>query len=283
MLSAQQQDDWTAQFQQFCRDQPLHERSINGHRWQYIDCGVGATLLVLPGGLAVAQTAFRYIIRLAPMFRVLAPTYPSSYRALGPLVDDLAHVLRTEGIDKVHVIGGSYSGLIAQWLLRRYPTLIASLVLSDTGVPRPERARWMGWLQSGLLSVPWPILRLFWRLSMALYVSRLTAQRLFWRHYFATRINAMTRAEWLSHLAIWRDFDQLVFAPLPQCPPLLIIEAERDGVFGPAEQRRLRELYPTARWQTFANCSHGAALAQMDNYITVIEQFLISGTSDATS
>ena len=65
---------------------------------------------------------------------------------------------------------------------------------------------------------------------------------------------------------------------------MLIVEAERDGLFRRAEQLALRALYPAARVHTFARRSHGASLAHMDDYIAVIEQFLAEKErSDASS
>jgi len=55
------------------------------------------------------------------------------------------------------------------------------------------------------------------------------------------------------------------------------------GVVGPVggghqrarpEQIALRKLYPAAWVHTFEHRSHGASLAHMDDYITVIERFL---------
>jgi hypothetical protein len=55
---------------------------------------------------------------------------------------------------------------------------------------------------------------------------------------------------------------------------MLIIEAERDGLFRRPERMALRKLYPAAQVHTFESRSHGASLAHMDDYIAVIERFL---------
>ena len=69
--------DWQADLDRFRAVCPTKNRVIDGHEWAYIQRGSGAqTVLILPGGLAVAETAFRYIQCLEARYRLLAPTYP---------------------------------------------------------------------------------------------------------------------------------------------------------------------------------------------------------------
>jgi pimeloyl-ACP methyl ester carboxylesterase len=88
----------------------------------------------------------------------------------------------------------------------------------------------------------------------------------------------MPRAAFVSHLAIWRDFDRSYqFAARDLAGwrgRMLILEAEHDGLFPQRERVALRELYPSAEVHTFAHRSHGASLAFMDDYIAVIVRFL---------
>ena len=158
------------------------------------------------------------------------------------------------------------------------PALVERLVLSDTGVPRPGRARAMAALAPLIRRGPLPLLRGLLRAGVGLSMAQLPAQRSFWWRYFSARIAGISRAACLSHLAIWRDFDRgCVFSPadLAAWPgEMLIIEAEFDGLFRRPEQERLRDLYPRARVHTFANSPHGASLARMDDYIELIAGFL---------
>jgi hypothetical protein len=62
---------------------------------------------------------------------------------------------------------------------------------------------------------------------------------------------------------------------------VLIVDAERDGLFRRPERLALRRLYPAARVHTFERRSHGASLAHMDDYIAVIEQFLSDEAGEA--
>lgn len=271
--------DWQTDLERFRAVCAAERRTLGGHEWAYIQRGSGAqAVLILPGGLAVAETAFRYIQRLEPRFRVLAPTYPDTIATMAELVSGLAQLLRAEQIARAHVVGGSYSGLVAQCLLRHAPGSVAGLVLADTGVPRRSRARQLALFRPMLAHLPLAVLRWLARSALALFLARLPAQRTFWRGYFRQRVAGMTRAAWLSHLAVWRDFDRSYrFAEGDLAGwrgRVLIVEAERDGLFRRDEQLALRALYPAARVHTFARYSHGASLAYMDDYIAVIERFL---------
>lgn len=272
-------DDWQADLERFRAACATQRRTIDGHEWAYMQRGSGAqAVLILPGGLAVAETAFRYIQRLETRYRVLAPTYPETIVTMAQLVQGLAKLLEAEQIARVHVVGGSYSGLVAQCFLRHAPASVETQVLADTGVPRRSRACQLALCQPLLAHLPLGLLRGLACCGVALFLSKLPAQRAFWWRYFRQRIATMTRAAWLSHLAIWRDFDRSYrFAARDLAGwqgRMLIIEAERDGLFRRAERMTLRTLYPAARVHTFASRSHGASLAHMDDYIAVIERFL---------
>ncbi len=179
--------DWQADLDRFRATHAVQHRLIDGHDWEYICCGDGAeAVLVLPGGLAVAETAFRYIQRFEPRYRVLAPTYPDTVATMAQLVDGLANLVRAEGIARVYLIGGSYSGLVAQCLLRHAPELVAKLVLSDTGVPRHSRARLYAATYLPIIShLPLRVVRWLFCCGVAPVLLALPHQRAFWWRYSA--------------------------------------------------------------------------------------------------
>lgn len=279
--------DWQADLDRFRATHALQHRLIEGHDWEYICCGGGTeALLVLPGGLAVAETAFRYVQRFEPRYHVLAPTYPETITTMAQLADGLAKLVQAEQFAQIHVIGGSYSGLVAQCLVRHAPDLVARLVLSDTGVPRRSRARQYAITYQPLLRyLPLRVVRWLFYCGVAPVLLRLPAQRAFWWRYFRQRIAIMSRAAYLSHLAAWQDFDRSYAFSAQDLASwrgqLLIIEAERDGLFSRSERIELRRLYAGAQLHTFERSSHGASLARMDEYIDVIERFLASSSTES--
>jgi pimeloyl-ACP methyl ester carboxylesterase len=271
--------DWQADLDSFRAVCATQHRAIDGHDWAYIQHGDGAqAVLILPGGLAVAETAFRYIQRLEGRYRVLAPTYPETIATVAGLVDGLAKLIQAQQLARIYVVGGSYSGLIAQCFVRHSPAIVEKLVLSDTGVPRRSRAYQQALYRPLFTYAPLPVLRWLFCGTVALFQREPTAQRAFWRRYFKQRSASLSRATLISHLAIWQDFDRSYRFSVHDLTgwhgQVLIVEAERDGLFRRSEQMALRSLYPAARIHTFERRSHGASLAYMDEYITVIERFL---------
>lgn len=271
--------DWQADLERFRAVCATQHRIIDGHDWEYIQHGSGApAVLILPGGLAVAETAFRYIQRLEARYRVLAPTYPETIMTMAQLVDGLAKLIQAEQIARINVVGGSYSGLVAQCFVRHSPDIVEKLVLSDTGVPRRSRAYQLALYQPLLAHMPLRVVRRLSRCGVALFLRKLPAQRAFWRQYFRQRIATMTRAAFVSHLVIWQDFDRSYRFTAQDFASwhgrMLIIEAERDSLFRRPERMALQKLYPVARISSFESSSHGASLACMDDYIALIERFL---------
>lgn len=281
-------NNWQADLDRFRAVCTPQQCVIDDHAWAYIQRGSGAqTVLILPGGLAIAETAFRYVQRLEARYRVLAPTYPETLTTMAQLVEGLAKLLQAEQIGHVHVVGGSYSGFVAQCFVRHVPEIVEKQVLSDTGVPRRSRAYQLALYQPLLAHLPLGVMRGLSNCGVALLLRKLPANRAFWWRYFRQRSATMTRAAYVSHLAVWRDFDRSYQFSAHDLAGwhgrMLIIEAERDGVFRRPERMALRTLYPAAQVHTFERRSHGASLAHMDDYITVIERFLADeGGNDAS-
>ncbi|MGC9348248.1 MAG: alpha/beta fold hydrolase [Anaerolineae bacterium] len=113
----------------FRSEHPCHHINVAGVAWEYISCGHGVeTLLLLTGGLRVAESAFVLIEQFEDAYRVIAPTYPS-VATMDELVDGIAAVLDAEQVTEAFVLGQSYGGSVAQVLAQRYPSRVRRLVL----------------------------------------------------------------------------------------------------------------------------------------------------------
>jgi len=56
-------------------DHPCKHVDIAGVSWEYISCGHGSeTILMLPGGLRIAEHAYPYIQMFEDAYRVVVPT-----------------------------------------------------------------------------------------------------------------------------------------------------------------------------------------------------------------
>jgi pimeloyl-ACP methyl ester carboxylesterase len=257
----------------------LSQTLVDGIRWKYIACGQGdETLLMLPGAPGRAETAFQHILALEGDYRIIAPSYPPPLSTMRAMLAGLAGIMQAEQVAKAHVIGGSYSGLVAQSFVRRFPAQVSTLVLSDTGVPRSDRAKRHARYLRIVEALPPLAIRALWRLGAYLYLREIPVDRPFWRAYFRELISTITKQECIGRLKIWIEFDRHSrFTPhdLDTWPgKILILQAEADLTFPPHERTALRKLYPQAQAVTFPHGGHAASIAHRGQYIDAIIRFL---------
>jgi pimeloyl-ACP methyl ester carboxylesterase len=241
-------------------------------------------LVLLPGAPGRAEAAFEYVQAFEGDYTVISVGYPEDVAAVEACLAGLVSILDAEGIKRAHLVGGSYSGLLAQRFVRRYPGRVDRLVLSDTGMPRPHRARKYRRYVGLVRVLPMPVLRMLWRVGAYLYLREMApAVRPFWREYFSRLGKSITRRECISRLEVWVDFDMgSRFSPgdLDGWPgKVFILEAERDTTFPDWERQALRRLYPTAQVRTFRGGGHAASLDRRDEYIAAIRAFLAASPS----
>jgi pimeloyl-ACP methyl ester carboxylesterase len=245
-----------------------------GVEWRYYAGGPGnPAVLRLSGALGLAEFAFQQIRLFEPRFRVITPDYPA-VGSLAEMIGGLVAILDAEGVERAHVIGGSFGGLLAQVLVRRAPDRVASLVLSHTGAPDGKRR---AVATAIVAAIPQALLR---GLLKARLGRTLDAADTFWRRYFDRAVNEMTKADILSRVRLQAEFaGQTGWAPddLARWPGrVLLIEGEDDPLFPPAARARLRALYPSAEVHRFQGTGHAAAVLKPEEYADVVTRFLLN-------
>lgn len=254
-------------------------RFVHGVRWKYLACGAGPeALLMLPGAPGLSETAFQQIPLFERRFRVIAPDLPAAVTTLAGLVEGLTAILDTEGIARAHVLGVSYSGILAQELARRHPERVERLVLSHARMPAREAAG--RYLLAGnlLLALPLPVLRLVLRPMRLLLPREVQIHRAFWKSYYTEIVDRLTRADYASRMRVWMDVcrqaRQAPDEPFYWRGETLVIEADDDPLIPPRERNALRLRYPTAQVHTFSGTKHSAWIARQDEYVCLIERFM---------
>jgi pimeloyl-ACP methyl ester carboxylesterase len=258
---------------------PLKRVGRQGVEWEYIISGRGSeALLILPGLLGFGEMSFQHIQAFENDYRVIAPSYPFALTTVKQLVDGIAALLDVEGIQRAYVLGGSYGGIVAQCLVRRYPQRVMSLVLSHTGGPNPDRAvtnrrfiTLLRWLPMSLLCV---MLRGATRKSLQAAPEQIP----FWEAYSNEMIVRLSKADLLGRYQVAIDFDaSSAFTPndLKDWPGrILILEGDNDPIAETPAREALRVLHPQARLYTFHGSGHVASIAQLPEYVAVIKNFL---------
>src|SRR3990172_7796083 len=113
---------------------------VNGLSVFYERTGSGPVLVLLHGFLLDSRMWRPQLESLPDHFTVIAwdapgagqsPDPPETF-GIGDWADSLAGLLDAAGVDRAHVLGLSWGGILAQEFYRRHPARPRSLVLADT-------------------------------------------------------------------------------------------------------------------------------------------------------
>jgi pimeloyl-ACP methyl ester carboxylesterase len=276
------QSDQVSRLMKFRAAHPYKALEIAGVRWEYIACGCGEeTLLMLPGGLRVAETCFVQIESFEKDYRVIVPTYPRVW-TMDEITDGLMTILNMERVAQVNVLGQSYGGWVAQVLARRYPMVVKRLILSGTGpltVTLLERAgSFMALLLLPLLP-EWLLMSVL-KHGLLRLVTVAESEYDFWRTFiddlFTHRLN---KADVLSHFRTGADVLKkgYIFAKgeKSQWPgEVLLILGENDPVVSVTDQRRIREIYAHVQIRYIGDAGHTVGLANPTRYAALVNGFI---------
>lgn len=244
----------------FLAAHPPRRLMLDGAPWELIEAGAGETVLLLPGGFGVAATSFLYLADLARDYHTVALTYPPHLERVDELADGVAAVLDRCGVGRAHVVGGSASGAVAQVLVRRHPARVSSLILAQTGPPRPGRAPLAQACAHGCRAMPAALLLALLRLAVLAFLPGPGADQAFWRAHFAAVVGAQDRAALAARFRALAQYDRRChFTPgdLDAWPGrVAIIEAAHDGLLPAADRAALRALYPRAAVHSLAAGRH---------------------------
>jgi len=266
----------------FRREHPPRNLLIDGISWEYLSAGdpSGQPLLLLPGALSTAESAWRTITLLEQQkYRLIIPSYPPEVDSMSGLADGVAKVLAQESIQTTYVVGGSYGGMLAQVFIHRHPHLVTRLVLSHTYPPVGSRLR----------SVE-PALRLFKRLPMfmvkkmlrdrmtGILPPRATPELLLIAAQISETVDArLTRQAAMSTYLRMMEFDRQDYSPSDLSTwqgKTLIMLAEDDPTTPEALRSALVALYPGAVVHLFRGSGHATGVLESGEYIKVMVEFL---------
>ncbi|MFZ2097367.1 MAG: alpha/beta hydrolase [Anaerolineales bacterium] len=269
------------QLRRFRKEHPLRNVTIDSVKWEYLTAGnpSGEPLLLLPGALSTAESAWRTITSLEDgQYRLIVPSYPPEVDSMSTLADGLVEILTREGIQSTYVMGGSYGGMLAQVFTHKHPGMVSKLVLSHTYPPESRRAN----------SVT-PALRLFKRLPMFM-VKKMLRDRmtgilppkaspellLIAAQIRETVDTHLTRQAAINTYLRMMDFDRQTYTPddLANWPgKTLIMLAEDDPTTPESLRNELIGLYPGATVHLFKDSDRRIGILESSEYVSVMEEF----------
>jgi pimeloyl-ACP methyl ester carboxylesterase len=279
-------EEQVAWLKKFRLSHPYKQLTVGDTNWEYISCGEGKqTLLLLPGALSVGESTFPLITSFENQYRIIAPSYPLTLTITG-LGAGLARILEIETLNRCHVFGGSYGGLVAQYFVRQYPDKVCSLILSHTFVLNPNHRK-LFWVAGKLFtalpqSLFVPLLKL--RLNNML-LSRLRAANHPEAELWSAYLNEAIAAGVLKEVFLHQNKSLLDLAQQPQFTPddlkewngrILIIESDDDPAIAARGRASLRSTYPQAHVHTFLDAGHASSILKRQEVVSVINNFLDS-------
>lgn len=121
-------------------DTTLSAVKIDGYTVSYREAGQGSELILLHGFLCDSRCWRLQLAGLSNQFRVVAWDAPGAGSSADPpeafttadYARCLAAFFEAIGIERAHIVGLSWGGILAQEFFRLYPERLRSLVLADT-------------------------------------------------------------------------------------------------------------------------------------------------------
>ena len=268
----------------FRSEHPCRHVNVAGVEWQYISCGKGTkTLLLLPGGLRVAEAAFGFIQMFEDIYRLIVPTYPP-LGTMDEIVDGVVAILDKEQVPEAFVLGQSYGGAVAQVLVQRYPSRVKKVILSGTA---PLIVlKWKKVLNSVLLAVatllPERVVMSIFGRAISSVVTVQDSERVFWQAYLKELFRRrLTKADVLSHFQTNRDaqskYAYAKGAKSSWSGDVLVIWGESDHLRTERGRRGMLEIYPQAQVHVIAGGGHTVALSEPGKYAVAVKGFLDGG------
>lgn len=263
---------------------PAKSIVVNGKSWEYFAKGESdPTLVLLPGGIGVAEAWFDCMLEWQGDYRVIAISYPA-VDSVSEVISAIRAVLEREGAQQVALLGTSLGGYVAQALIRENPGTLTHAILANTGAATPEYHR--------KLEKQYPIVRLLinrFTFGMIKSASRRKVlemleflkgeEQAFWRAYMTDIIdNQYSCGNMLTQFKVALDFARRYVSvatdAIPGKEKILIIEAEDDSAISRERRRKLKDLFPAAQVKTFQHGGHLLPITQRDEYISTISKFL---------
>ncbi|MFN8532103.1 MAG: alpha/beta hydrolase [Dehalococcoidia bacterium] len=254
---------------------PVQTLRAGGLDWPTVVAGRGERVVVLlPGALGLADTAFKWIEALAPRNTVVSLGIPAGVRCYPVFRTGFLGLLDALRAERVALYGGSFGGEIALALVNDAPARFDTLVLADCRLPdRPMLP--IRLIATALDLLPEGAMTLTRRLTTEPVLRSMGEEQPFWRNYFRRAERTVTAADLLDRLWLWVDVNEQPPVSLARWRGrVLLLESTADWFFGERQRRALRNALPGARVVELDGLDHAAAMERPEQHLAEVERFL---------
>ncbi len=264
----------TASLQKFRAEHPAKSLKVNGIAWEYIASGKGQeTIIFLHGMTGAYDIWWQQMEDLQDQYRLISVTYPT-VDSLEKLSDGVVAILDTEGAKRVHIVGTSLGGYLAQYLVAYHPDRILRVVFSNTFPPNEliaEKNKAIGailpflpeWLVIDVLrgSFVKSIYPASGNDEVTLaFLMEIGSGRM-------SKAQVVGRYHCVVQPFVAPDLNVLKI-------PALIIEADNDPLVEEVLRKQLKSTYPSARVRILSGVGHFPYLNRSTGYTDIIADFI---------
>lgn len=279
--------DQIERLKRFRSTHPLKNLMVDNTNWEYISCGQGKeALLLLTGGTGIGEIMGFAFEPIEDKYKIVCPTYPP-VTTMGDLADGIMRILKTEGIERINILGQSFGGILAQVIAHKYPDKVNKLILSHTTTTSPpidqdiaaEKIKMIKKKGKVLSFLPVGIFRLIAKWKISKLIPGDIKEKEFWDAYFQEMFSNMEKGGAFASLnKCMIDFEQnYTFSRNDMANwsgKILIMESDNDPFFHPNEKKALKELYPQAQVHVFHGTGHLTLIVDQEETHSIIDKFL---------
>ncbi|CCV64968.1 Putative hydrolase [Alteracholeplasma palmae J233] len=124
--------NYIKEYQDFILSSQVKQSEKTTLKYNLIGNGKEVILALLGNNLLGANAYFKTIEKLKENYSVLVFNHQNEYEFIEQIVDDLNQLIEELKIDKVHLLGISIGGVIAQYFAKKYPDKTKSLMVYQT-------------------------------------------------------------------------------------------------------------------------------------------------------
>ncbi len=284
--------DLRIKFKEFRVKNPYKKIEIDDVIWSYISCGKGKkSILFLTGGSSVGDGWAFHIIAFENDYRCISVDYPA-VSDIRSLIKGIVDILNAEGIDKVHIIGQSFGGIIGPCFAYHYPEKVDKMVLSHTianleSSDQIERERNIKKTERNTkiirLIPKWIFYRVALRRMNKHFMNLDNKNSEFLKAFFTETIKYRTTKKQViatslimidymrNYILSAEDFDNWT-------GKVFILESESDQAIKTEEKQPLKSLFKNVKVHTFKGegTSHLSLFNKREEFISLVKEFFHS-------
>lgn len=258
--------------------------TVGGHRLAYDLLGPTQAPIVAfthslasDGGMwaeqvpALLDAGFR-VLRIDTRGHGGSEAVPGEY-TLDMLADDVAGVFGALQIERAHLVGLSLGAMLGAAFAFRFPEKLASLVLCDTQAASGPGARNAWSMPLAMVRQSNSVAPVATSLLRAWLSDAYKAARPDRYEQIRATILATPPAGFEGCVAAMSSFDHTAQLPSLAVPTLVVAGAD-DPMTKPAENRRVAELVPGARYEEIPSARHFANVEQSDAFNRILLEWL---------